>query len=189
MLSLESSAVGAITPGCGGRDRRSVMVYRRLDHTDLRILAELQWDGRITFQQLSEIVGLSPRPCLERVRRLERARIIIGYTTRVDIRRLMNVVVVVAQIRVKQGREIRSRFEQRLRSSPEVLECFEVSGVFDYIVKVACASLAAYQELKESWINDPSLHVMRIESNIALRAAKEGGIYPVQIALSPAGIG
>jgi len=48
---------------------------KRLDQIDLRILAELQCDGRITFQRLSELVGLSPRPCLERVRRLERAHI------------------------------------------------------------------------------------------------------------------
>ena len=155
---------------------------RRLDEIDLRILAELQRDGRITFQRLSELVGLSPRPCLERVRRLERAHIVLGYTTRVDLRRLVSMIAIVAQVVIKQGRGIRARFEQRIRNCPEVVECFEVSGVFDYIIKVVCPDLEAYQRLTETWINDPSLPVERVEGNVILRAAKDGGVYPVSIA-------
>ena len=160
---------------------RSV-VAKRLDDIDMRILSTLQRDGRITFQELSEIVGLSPRPCLERVRRLERERFITGYTARIDTKRLVNLVVVLVLMHVKQGRDIRPRFEQRMRNCPEVLECFELCGQFDYILKVACPSLAAYHELTESWINDASLHVERIESNIVLRAAKDGTSYPVELA-------
>jgi DNA-binding Lrp family transcriptional regulator len=155
---------------------------KRLDEIDLRILTELQRDGRITFQRLSELVGLSPRPCLERVRRLERAHIVVGYTTRVDLRRLVNVVAIIAQVVVKQGRGIRAHFEQYVRGCPAVVECFEVSGTFDYIIKVVCSDLEAYQHLTESWINDPALHVERIEGNVVLRAAKDGGVYPVSIA-------
>lgn len=157
---------------------------KRLDDIDLRILGALQRDGRISFQRLSEVVGLSPRPCLERVRRLERDKFITGYSTRIDMRRMVDLVVVLVQMHVRQGREIRPRFEQRMRDCPEVLECFELSGQFDYIVKVACTSLAAYQELTESWINDASLHVERVESNIVLRAAKDGTLYPIELAAS-----
>jgi DNA-binding Lrp family transcriptional regulator len=154
---------------------------KRLDEIDLRILSELQRDGRITFQRLSELVGLSPRPCLQRVRRLERTHIVLGYTTRVDLRRLVSVVAVVAQVVTKQGRGIRARFEQRIRNCPEVVECFEISGVFDYIIKIVCPDLEAYQRLIDSWVNDPSLPVERVESNIILRATKDGGVYPVSI--------
>jgi DNA-binding Lrp family transcriptional regulator len=170
--------------GIGGVHTGTTTVPKRLDDIDLRILSALQRDGRITYQKLSEVVGLSPRPCLERVRRLERDRFIIGYVTRIDMRRLVDLVVVLVQMHVRQGREIRPRFEQRMRECPEVLECFELSGQFDYIVKVACTSLAAYQELTESWINDGSLHVERIESNIVLRAAKDGTLYPIELAAS-----
>jgi DNA-binding Lrp family transcriptional regulator len=164
------------------------MAARRLDDIDLRILTELQRDGRASCQQLSQLVGLSPRPCLERVRRLERERVIIGYTTRVDVRRLVNVVVVVAQISLsKQGRDIRLRFEERLRKCSEVLECFEVSGAFDYVAKIICPTLASYQELSETWLDDPALHVDRIVSNIVLRPIKDAGVYPVAIARSGAG--
>lgn len=155
---------------------------KRLDEIDLRILAELQRDGRITFQRLSELVGLSPRPCLERVRRLERAHIVVGYTTRVDLRRLVSVVAIIAQVVVKQGRGMHARFEQRIGSCPQVVECFEIGGTFDYIIKVMCPDLEAYRQLTESWVNDPSLPVERIESNIVLRTAKDPGVYPVSIA-------
>lgn len=155
---------------------------KRLDDIDLRILAELQRDGRITFQRLSEVVGLSPRPCLERVRRLERAHIVVGYTTRVDLRRLVNVVAIIAQVVVKQGRGMHARFEQRIGNCPHVVECFEIGGTFDYIIKVVCPDLEVYRQLTESWINDPSLPVERIESNVVLRTAKDPGVYPVSIA-------
>jgi len=169
-------------PNAGLLPAVKLTAAKRLDDIDLRILTELQRDGRITFQRLSELVGLSPRPCLERVRRLERAHIVVGYTTRVDLRRLVNVVAIIAQVVVKQGRGIRAHFEQHVRSCPEVIECFEISGAFDYIVKVVCADLDAYQHLTEGWIDDPSLHVERIEGNVVLRAAKDGGVYPVSIA-------
>jgi DNA-binding Lrp family transcriptional regulator len=155
---------------------------KRLDGIDLRILAALQRDGRITFQRLSELVGLSPRPCLERVRRLERARIVVGYTTRVDLRRLVSVVAIIAQVVVKQGRGMHALFEQRIGNCPQVIECFEIGGTFDYIIKVVCPDLEAYRQLTESWVNDPSLPVERIESNIVLRTAKDPGVYPVSIA-------
>lgn len=158
------------------------MTTRQLDDIDLLILAELQRNGRVTFQELSEVVGLSARPCLERVRRLERERVITGYTAYVDVRKLVDVTVVLAQMFVKQGREIRARFEQRMRSSPEVIECSEVSGRFNYIVKIACSTLAHYQDLTESWINDASLQIERIESNVVLRPAKDLGLYPAELA-------
>jgi Lrp/AsnC family transcriptional regulator, regulator of ectoine-degradation genes len=155
---------------------------RRLDDIDLRILAELQRDGRATFQHISEVVGLSARPCLARVRRLERERVIIGYTTHVDVRRLVNVVVVLAHMFVKQGREAHTRFEQRMRSCSEVIECFEVGGAFNYIAKIACPTLAHYKDLTDGWINDPSLHIERIESGVVLRPTKDFGVYPIELA-------
>ncbi len=153
---------------------------RRLDAIDLKILAELQRDGRVTFQRLSEVVGLSPRPCLERVRRLERDKIIIDYTTRVDVRKLADVVVVIAQVALtKQAREIRTMFEQYVRGRPEVVECFEASGAFDYVIKIVCPSLAAYQDMSESWLADPSMNVGQVVSNIVLRVIRDDSVYPL----------
>jgi DNA-binding Lrp family transcriptional regulator len=154
---------------------------RQVDEIDLRILAALQRDGRATFKELSERVGLTARPCLERVRRLERNHVITNYAARIDLGRFASLVVAIVQLDVKQGRDSRARFEQHMCSCPQVLECFEVTGSFDYIAKVACPSVGAYQQLTEGWINDAALHVTRIESNIVLRAPKDNGLYPIGI--------
>lgn len=161
--------------------------FRQVDEIDLRILAALQRQGRSTFQRLSAQVGLSPRPCLERVRRLERDGIITRYRARIDVHRLASVVVAIVQLRVRQGREIRARFEQRMRSCPQVMECFEVSGTFDYVLRVVSSSVAACAELTESWINDTSLHVERVESSIVLRTPKDDGLYPIDSVLPKPG--
>lgn len=165
------------------------MRVRRFNEIDLRILIELQRDGRITIQHLSKTVGLSPRPCLERVRRLEREGVIAGYMARVDVTRLVNTVIFIAQILVKRGRETGARFEQQLNRHPEVVECFEVSGAFNYIVKVVSPSISSYRELTEAWLNDTSMEVERIESHVVLSPAKDGHVYPVAIVEPSSGAG
>lgn len=148
---------------------------RRLDQIDLRILAELQADGRITNQALSERVGLSARPCLERVRRLERDGLILRYQAVLDLRRLQSSITVLAQIALEHqgGRHGRQLFERRLANSPEVVECFEVSGEFDYIAKLICPDVDAYQALTQGWIDDAELGVSRVTSNIVLRPVRD----------------
>ncbi|MFV3130263.1 Lrp/AsnC family transcriptional regulator [Niveispirillum sp. KHB5.9] len=147
---------------------------RTLDQIDLRILAELQADGRITNQALSERVGLSARPCLERVRRLEREGLIVGYQAVLDIRKLQSCITVLTQIAMEHhGRNERLLFERRLANTPEVVECFEVSGEFDYIAKLICRDIDAYQELTQSWMDDAELGVSRVTSNIVLRPARD----------------
>ncbi|MDZ5646279.1 Lrp/AsnC family transcriptional regulator [Nitrospirillum sp. BR 11828] len=156
------------------------MKPRKLDTIDIKILTELQADGRITNQALSERVGLSARPCLERVRRLEREGIIVRYQAQVDVRRIQSCVFVLAQISLeKQGRQRTSAFERRLREVPEVIECFEVSGPYDYIAKLVCRDLETYQELTDSWIDDSEMGVARVVSNVVLRPIRDFGTYPV----------
>lgn len=75
------------------------------------------------------------------------------------------------------------RFDQHMRRCPQVLECFDVSGAFDYIAKLACPSVPAYQRLIESWVDDTALHVERVEGNIVLRFAKDQGLYPIDLAV------
>jgi len=153
---------------------------RKLDQIDVRILTELQADGRITNQALSERVGLSARPCLERVRRLEREGLITGYRAQLDVRRLQSCIFVLAQIELeRQGRTSRQLFERRLAATPEVVECFEVSGQFDYIAKLVCRDVDAYQELTQGWIDDSELGVLRVTSNIVLRAVRDAAPLPI----------
>ncbi|HYC05539.1 MAG TPA: Lrp/AsnC family transcriptional regulator [Azospirillaceae bacterium] len=156
------------------------MKLKKLDQIDLKILSELQRDGRITNQALSERVGLSARPCLERVRRLEREGVVVRYQALIDVRRLQSCVFVMAQIAMeKHGRVVQGAFEKRLRDTPEVIECFEVSGQFDYCAKIVCRDLDAYQDLTATWIDDPELGVSRVVSNVVLRPIRDFGAYPL----------
>ena len=151
-----------------------------LDRIDRRILAILQSDGRISHAALAERVSLSPRACLDRVRRLEREGYISGYRACIDPRRIGQLVAVTAEVTLTdQRRATRQVFEKRLLACPEVIECHMVSGAFDYIVRFACPDLDYYRELTSSWIDDPGMGVARVVSCPELETVKEFCGYPV----------
>jgi DNA-binding Lrp family transcriptional regulator len=151
-----------------------------LDAIDIKILAALQRDGRSTIQKLAGKVGLSPRPCLERVRRLEAARIITGYQAQIALEKLSKPITVFAEIALEShGRH--DQFERRLASIEEVVECWEVSGAFDYIARVVCADVARYEALTAALIDDPKLGIARIVSLITLRPVRRFAGYPTSL--------
>jgi Lrp/AsnC family leucine-responsive transcriptional regulator len=156
------------------------MVARRppaLDRVDINILAALQRDGRSTIQKLAERVGLSPRACLERVRRLEAAKIITGYQAVIDIAHLSRPINVFAEIILdKQARQ--AGFEQRLLQIDDVVECWQVGGTVDYVARFVCPDLAIYEALTTRLIEDPNLGVARIISHVALRPIRRFAGYP-----------
>jgi DNA-binding Lrp family transcriptional regulator len=148
-----------------------------LDRIDLKILAALQRDGRMTNQKLAEVVALSPRASLERVRRLEAAGIIGGYQAVVELRELTRPVNVFVEI-VLEKQANRRRFEKRLMSLDEVVECWEVSGNVDYVARFVCADMVAYEEITAGLLDDAALGVARIVSHVALRPVRRFGGYP-----------
>ncbi len=148
-----------------------------LDRIDIRILAVLQRDGRATVQKIAEKVSLSPRACLERVRRLEAAGVIVGYQAVIAVELLSQPVTVFAEIALeKHGQH--DRFERRLATIEEAVECWEVSGTFDYLARFTCADLAQYEALTAGLIDDPTLGVARIVSHVALRPVRRFVGYP-----------
>jgi DNA-binding Lrp family transcriptional regulator len=158
---------------------------RQLDQIDLKILIELQRNGRITNQRLSELVGLSPRPCLERVRRLEESGLIRQYMALIALELLPGVVTAFAEITLKnQSTQASAFFEERVRQCPEVVQCFLVGGRFDYIAQIACANLERYNELTSGWIDDPELPVARIVSNFVLKPVVRFAGYPLAAGLA-----
>ena len=154
-----------------------------LDQTDIRILSTLQRDGRSTIQKLAEQVALSPRACLERVRRLEGSGVISGYQAVVELSRLSRPVNVFAEIMLEKQAQ-QGRLERRLNAIEEVVECWEVSGAVDYIARFVCPDLAAYQELTNALIDDPSLGIARIVSHVALRAVRKFNGYPESLLMA-----
>ena len=156
------------------------MRARPLDAIDLKILTTLQRDGRSTIQKLATLVGLTPRPCLERVRRLEAAGIISGYQAVLALEKLGRPVTVFAQIALESHGQ-RDRFERRLKGIDEIVECVEVSGAFDYLARCVCADIARYEALTAALLDDPGLGISRIVSLIALRPVRRFTGYPVAL--------
>jgi DNA-binding Lrp family transcriptional regulator len=148
-----------------------------LDRIDVKILASLQRDGRSTIEKLAKKIGLSARPCLERVRRLEAAGIIAGYQAVIAVERLSRPVTVFAEIAVEKQAH-RERLVQRLTALEDIVECWEVSGNVDYLARFVCADLARYEALTGELIDDPQIGVARIVSHIALRPIRTFSGYP-----------
>jgi DNA-binding Lrp family transcriptional regulator len=156
-----------------------------LDRIDIKILAALQRTGRSTIQKLAGMVGLTPRPCLERVRRLEAAGIIAGYQAVLALERLSKPVTIFAEIIMdKQGRS--DRLEKRLASIEEIVECWEVSGDLDYLARFVCSDLARYETLTTDLIDDTDIGVARIVSHIALRPVRRFAGYPPSLLVATA---
>jgi DNA-binding Lrp family transcriptional regulator len=150
---------------------------RGLDAIDVRILAALQRDGRTTIQKLAGRVGLTARPCLERVRRLQESGVIIGFQAVIDLDQLSRPVTVISEIAL-ESQARRDQVERRLRTVEEVVECWEISGAFDYIARVVCADLSGYEAFTAGLIGDPTLGVARIVSHIVLRPVRRFAGYP-----------
>jgi len=120
-----------------------------LDRYDRRILEVLQADGRLANQELAERIGLSPSPCLRRVRALEEAGVITGYRALVDARKLGLSLMALLHISMdKHTPERFANFEKKIAARPEVLECLLITGQeADYQLKVIVRDMDAYQEL------------------------------------------
>ncbi len=120
-----------------------------LDRYDLQILRQLQDNGRLSNQELADRIGLSPSPCLRRVRALEDAGIIGGYRAVLDAKTLgLNLTALVHISMDKHTPERFEGFEKVIRNIPEVLECLLITGqAADYQLKVVVPDMDAYQDL------------------------------------------
>ena len=120
-----------------------------LDRYDRQILAVLQQEGRISNQELAERIGLSPSPCLRRVRTLEESGLIVGYRALLDAKKLGLSLMALIGISMDQHTPERfANLESAITDIPEVLECLLITGQqSDYQLKVVIADMDAYQHL------------------------------------------
>ena len=121
----------------------------QLDRYDRKILQLLQTDGRISNQDLADRIGLSPSPCLRRLRALEESGLIVGYRALVDAKALGLSLTALIHISMDQHTPERfNRFEAAIAKIPEVMECLLITGqAADYQLKVVVKDMDAYQEL------------------------------------------
>ncbi|QPC45134.1 Lrp/AsnC family transcriptional regulator [Kaustia mangrovi] len=126
----------------------------KLDRIDVRILAELQRNGRITNVELAELVHLSPSPCLMRVKKLQQAGYIIGYSAQIDVAKLGETLTVFTEFTLKNHRQIDfARFQEALEKIDSCVECHLVSGGYDYLAKFVTAGIVDYQTIIEALID------------------------------------
>jgi Lrp/AsnC family leucine-responsive transcriptional regulator len=155
------------------------MPSRNLDKTDLIILAELQKNAQRPIADLAQKAGLSPSSCHRRVKLLEEAGVIAGYTADLDRAALGFANEFFVEVSLSaQTEEAFEKFEKAVQRMPEILECHLMSGQFDYLLRVAAADAADYERIHRSRISRlPG--VQRIQSSLALRTVKGWAGYPI----------
>jgi DNA-binding Lrp family transcriptional regulator len=147
-------------------------VRENLDAIDLKILSELQNDGRMTNNDLGQRVGISPTQCLRRVRALKEAGYIKGFRALIDERRLgMEITSFVTVELASQAEAQLAAFERAVRDLPQVRECWLVSGGADYVLKCVARSVADFEALLLQFASWPN--VGKVRSLLTLRNTKD----------------
>lgn len=158
----------------------NVGMDHELDRYDKQILAVLQADGRISNQDLAERIGLSPSPCLRRVRTLEEAGIIAGYRALLDARKLgLSLMALIGISMDKHTPDRFSALEAVIRDIPEVLECLLITGqAADYQLKVVVRDMDAYRHLLLNQITQIK-GVTGVHTSFVLRRVVDRTALPV----------
>ena len=126
------------------------MTSLKLDRIDINILCQLQKNGRVTNVELSELVHLSPSPCLMRVKKLQEAGYITGYSAQVDLKRLGESLIVFTEVTLKNHRQIDfARAQNAFEKVENCVECHLISGGYDYLLKFVTSGVVDYQEIME----------------------------------------
>lgn len=146
-----------------------------LDDTDRSIIRLLRADGRMSNAALAAAIGMSPSACLRRLRLLEHRGVIRGYTALIDAPAARDLVVVIVQITLeRQTDEHLKRFEEAVRRCQEVRECYLMTGIADYLLRVEARDAADYERIhKDALSRMPG--VARIQSSFAIRSVIRGG--------------
>jgi len=157
----------------------------KLDRIDVNILVQLQKDGRMTNVSLADAVGLSPSPCLQRLKRLEVGGYITGYGAHINLAKLADTVTVFTEVTLADHRrEDFIKFEASIRNIDEILECHLVSGGYDYLLRFITRNIAHYQELMES-ILDRNIGVEKYFSYIVIKSPIVKNTLPLRTLLAP----
>ena len=153
----------------------------KLDRIDVNILVQLQRDGRMINAQLADAVGLSPSPCLLRVKRLQRAGYITGYNAQINLAKLGESVTIYLEVTLNNHRkEDFVRFEASMRRIDEVIECHLISGGYDYLVKMVVPGLAHFQTIMEALL-EGNVGISRYFSYIVLKTPISKPEYPLRL--------
>jgi DNA-binding Lrp family transcriptional regulator len=155
------------------------MAAINFDAIDLKLLSELQENGRITNVELATKVGLTAPPCLRRMRTLEQSGAIRGYHADIDPSAMGYSIMVFAMVSLKsQAEEDLRTFEAHVRALPEVRECHMLNGEIDFILKIVAHDLQTFQEFLTSKLTSAP-NVSSVKTSLTIRTAKDEPGVPV----------
>ncbi len=155
-------------------------MLNKLDRIDIRILAELQRSGRITNIDLAEAVALSPSPCLQRVKRLEKAGCIVSYHAHIDLAKLGETTTIFTEITLSDHhRENFRNFEEKIANVDEVIECHLVSGGYDYLLRFLTRGINHYQAVIED-VLDRDIGIEKYFSYIVIKSPFVKHHFPLE---------
>ncbi len=151
----------------------------KLDAKDRAIVAALQKDGRLSNVDLAAKVNLSPSPCLRRVRLLEEAGIIKGYSAVIDEKAYGLPIVVFVEIRLQQHSvDVVRAFEEKVEALENIVDCYVMTGDFDYMLKVLVASLEHYEQFVREHLHNVK-SIAAIRTSFAYSTVKRSKIFPI----------
>ena len=157
------------------------MPTAKLDKIDVRILATLQREGRITKVALAERVQLSPTPCWARLKRLEEAGLITGYHARLSLRPILRYATIFTQITLHRHRqEDFAMFEKAVMHIPEIVECWAVGGGIDYLLKVVTHDIESYQAAIAGLL-DRQLGIDQYFTYVVTKPVKQDDGLPLEV--------
>ena len=151
-----------------------------MDSKDRQIVQALQAEGRLTNQDLSEQVNLSPSPCLRRVRLLEEQGVIKGYTALVDQKAWGLPVTVFIRIKLERhGDDAVSAFERAIQDMPQMMDCWLMTGRSDYLLRVIAADLDDYETfVRRELQRVPG--IASIDTSFAYGSVKHAQVLPIR---------
>jgi DNA-binding Lrp family transcriptional regulator len=159
----------------------------KLDRIDINILVQLQKNGKLTNVELAQHIGLSPSPCLQRVKRLETGGYISGYGARIDLAKLAETITVFTEVTLADHRrEDFVKFESSIRNVDELMECHLVSGGYDYLLRFIARGVEHYQQVIENLI-DRNIGIEKYFSYIVLKTPIAKSSSPIRALLGDDG--
>ncbi|MEW6706290.1 MAG: Lrp/AsnC family transcriptional regulator [Pseudomonadota bacterium] len=152
-----------------------------LDRHDVLLLTELQRDARQTVQQLAERVGLSSTPCWKRVKDMEAAGIVRGYTAVIDREKVGLALCVIAELNLtRHSEDVVRHFERAVADCPQIVSCYSTTGQADYVLKVLVRDIQAYEQfLHETAFKLPG--VTHVRSSVVLKEVKSELRLPIEL--------
>ena len=151
-----------------------------MDNLDKKIIFELQNNGRLSNFEIAEKVGLSPSPCLRRIKNLEKKKIISGYTAIVDEELFGYPVTAFVSVRLENQTDgTLKKFEEGISSLVEVVDCWLVTGNRDYLLRVVAKNLKTYEQFMREDLTKIQ-GIASIETNFALGSVKTKQPLPIK---------